>query len=55
MLAELMQWKTIVAKGTPPPPRQYHTAVTYKDEMFIFGGKNGTRHYHDLHAFNFGT
>uniref|UniRef100_UPI00398EE20B host cell factor 1-like isoform X2 n=1 Tax=Pristiophorus japonicus TaxID=55135 RepID=UPI00398EE20B len=40
-------WDIPVTHGTPPPPRESHTAVVYKDskkpKMIIYGGMSGCR------------
>eukprot|EP00043_Microstomoeca_roanoka_P018663 m.202333 g.202333 ORF g.202333 m.202333 type:complete len:535 (+) comp16872_c11_seq2:227-1831(+) len=36
--AETRQWTVIEPSGTPPPPRDFHSAVTFDDKIVIFGG-----------------
>lgn len=40
-------WDIPITYGTPPPPRESHTAVVYKDakkpKMIIYGGMSGCR------------
>ena len=31
------KWETVVAKGTPPPPRSGHTASVVAGEMWVYG------------------
>lgn len=48
-------WSQIIAaSGEPPTPRHSHAAVVYKDNMYIFGGYDGS-YRNDFHAFNFTT
>ncbi|KAA6313645.1 MAG: hypothetical protein EZS28_055720, partial [Streblomastix strix] len=35
-----------------PAPRYYHTAVEYKNKMYIFGGKGEVQVYNDLWEFD---
>lgn len=35
-----MQWCFVDAKGAPPIERDFHTALTYGDRMYIFGGRS---------------
>ncbi|KAL6047376.1 hypothetical protein QOT17_021669 [Balamuthia mandrillaris] len=32
-----LTWRKVVAKN-PPPPRAHHTAIVWKDKIFVFGG-----------------
>lgn len=44
----------VACKGNvKPPPRSAHSAVVYKDTMYIFGGWNGRLSCNDLYCFNF--
>ncbi|XP_041984234.1 kelch domain-containing protein 3 [Aricia agestis] len=36
---DTMKWSYINPHGTPPSHRDFHTAVAYKDRMYIFGGR----------------
>jgi N-acetylneuraminic acid mutarotase len=38
-----------------PPPRSAHSAVVYKNEMYIFGGWNGHASLNDLYSLNLDT
>jgi len=38
-----------------PPPRSAHSAVIYKNEMFIFGGWNGHKSLNDFYSLNLET
>merc|ERR1719163_2145180 len=52
------KWETVVAKGTPPPPRSGHTASVVAGEMWVYGGEgayNGLNKrdiFGDLRAYN---
>jgi tRNA wybutosine-synthesizing protein 4 len=40
-------------KGSPPPPRIFHTSVAFDDLMLVFGGRSGPLTlYNDIHIFN---
>lgn len=43
------------AGGTVPPDRSAHTAVVYKDNMYILGGWDGTVSNNDFYMFHFET
>lgn len=45
----------IEAVGTLPPDRSAHTAVVYKDHMYIFGGWDGIESNNDLFRYHFDT
>ena len=51
-----MSWNTIhPAHGSiPPSPRHSHSAVVYKDSLYVFGGYDGS-YRSDFHEFNFRT
>jgi len=36
-----------------PSPRSAHSAVVYKNHMYIFGGWNGSQSYGDFHRYSF--
>ncbi|CAN8239743.1 unnamed protein product [Cochlearia groenlandica] len=42
-------WTQPVINGLPPCPRDSHTCTTVGDNLFVFGGTNGTNHLNDLH------
>jgi len=45
----------IEAAGTFPPDRSAHTAVVYKDHMYIFGGWDGSESNNDFYKYDFAT
>jgi len=45
----------IEAVGSLPPDRSAHTAVVYKDHMYIFGGWDGTESNNDFYSYHFDT
>jgi N-acetylneuraminic acid mutarotase len=52
---EKNRWQLITpTAGTLPSARHSHSAVVYQDNMFIFGGYDGS-YRSDFHAFNFFT
>ena len=52
---DLQMWKTIVEyNGTPPTARHSHSAVIWKQSLFIFGGYDGS-YRNDFYEFNFST
>ncbi|XP_065826736.1 leucine-zipper-like transcriptional regulator 1 [Oscarella lobularis] len=55
-------WGRVVTTGAPPAPRYHHSAVVYKDSMFVFGGYTGDiysnsnlRNKNDLFEYKFTT
>ena len=50
---ETLLWTKIDALGTQPEPRCGHSAVVWRDCMFIFGGRDGRSHFGDLYCFQF--
>jgi N-acetylneuraminic acid mutarotase len=49
------RWETIYSQdGTPPTARHSHSAVKWKDCLYIFGGYDGS-YRSDFHEFNFST
>ena len=34
-------WDRVYTWGSPPSPRYHHSAVVYRDSMFVFGGYTG--------------
>ncbi|PRQ16354.1 putative kelch-type beta propeller [Rosa chinensis] len=42
-------WSQPVIKGTPPTPRDSHSCTTVGDNLFVFGGTDGTNPLKDLH------
>jgi len=54
-LAGDMTWKKLDrAEGDIPTPRGGHSAVAYNNELIIFGGFDGKKHYNDIHALDIG-
>eukprot|EP01091_Cochliopodium_minus_P009275 TRINITY_DN2248_c0_g4_i1.p1 TRINITY_DN2248_c0_g4~~TRINITY_DN2248_c0_g4_i1.p1 ORF type:complete len:1366 (+),score=395.37 TRINITY_DN2248_c0_g4_i1:350-4447(+) len=50
------KWKKLETKGEVPGSRRGHSAVIYKEKMYLFGGFNETRGYsNDLYEFDFKT
>ncbi|CAN8234881.1 unnamed protein product [Cochlearia groenlandica] len=47
--SERQIWTKPVINGVPPSPRDSHTCTTVGDNLFLFGGTNGTNHLKDLH------
>jgi len=43
----------IEAKGKAPPDRSAHTAVVYKDSMYVLGGWDGNMSNNDFYVFHF--
>lgn len=55
-------WARVVYTGQPPPPRYHHSAVVFRNSMFIFGGYTGDinsnsnlRNKNDLYEYHFTT
>lgn len=47
------EWRQITStSGHPPSPRHSHSAVIYRDSLFVFGGYDGNYRC-DFNAFNF--
>ncbi|ESW10364.1 hypothetical protein PHAVU_009G202800 [Phaseolus vulgaris] len=42
-------WSEPAVKGTPPSPRDSHSCSVVGDNLFVFGGTDGTRLLNDLH------
>ncbi|KPI37146.1 Tip elongation aberrant protein 1 [Cyphellophora attinorum] len=38
--------------GPRPAPRTNHTVISYNDQMFLFGGTNGTRWFNDVWSYD---
>lgn len=45
-------WSEPVTTGEPPKPRDSHSCTTVEDNLFIFGGTDGTHPLKDLHIFD---
>jgi hypothetical protein len=39
-------------RGQAPPSRSHFTTVTYKENIILFGGFDGTTRYNDVHQYN---
>ncbi|CAH2083850.1 unnamed protein product [Euphydryas editha] len=48
---DTMQWRFINVHGTPPSPRAYHTAISYLDRMYIFGGIRTLNNVNNLYDY----
>jgi hypothetical protein len=49
------RWTLLASQGTIPSPRCAHTAVVYKDQMWVFGGFDNQRTaFSELFMFDFG-
>ena len=40
-MSETFEWKKAVTSGTPPGPREGHTAVAIENKIYFFGGGDG--------------
>ncbi|TDH68635.1 hypothetical protein CCR75_000937 [Bremia lactucae] len=49
------EWAVVVADGVAPCQRRSHSAVVYKDSLFVFGGYDGDRRLNDFYSYNFLT
>ncbi|XP_023643710.1 tip elongation aberrant protein 1 isoform X2 [Capsella rubella] len=47
--AETRIWTQPVIRGVPPCPRDSHSCTTVGDNLFVFGGTDGTKYLKDLH------
>ncbi|KIV82768.1 hypothetical protein PV11_04848 [Exophiala sideris] len=39
-------------KPKVPPPRTNHTVISYNDQLYLFGGTNGTQWFNDVWTYN---
>ncbi|KAK3270599.1 hypothetical protein CYMTET_21009 [Cymbomonas tetramitiformis] len=46
------EWSKVAVKGTPPCPRDSHTATTVGLRLFIFAGTDGNTPLDDLYIFD---
>ncbi len=46
---------TQINSANSPSPRDRHIAVVYENELFIFGGFDGSSRVNDMHAFHLET
>lgn len=47
--AETQIWTQPVINGVAPRPRDSHSCTTVGDNLFVFGGTDGSNHLKDLH------
>lgn len=47
-----LEWSEPECIGEGPSPRDAHSAVIIADNLFIFGGRNESTIYNDLHILN---
>jgi len=47
------EWYKVETSGATPPPRLAHSAVVYRDTMYIYGGERSAYTFSDLWAFSF--
>ncbi|KAL6012027.1 hypothetical protein ACLOJK_002498 [Asimina triloba] len=45
-------WSRPMVKGNPPIPRDSHSCTTVGNNLFVFGGTDGTKPLNDLHIFD---
>jgi hypothetical protein len=48
-----MKWSKIETVGNAPPSRLNHSAIVFKDSMFVFGGTNGANTLGDFWEYKF--
>ena len=51
-LAETRVWRKLTPAGTPPPPRQAHTTVSYDGKLWVFGGERSSYAFNDVWAYD---
>ncbi|WFD18012.1 hypothetical protein MCAP1_000224 [Malassezia caprae] len=54
-LKETPTWQLVRPSTGGPPRRTGHSAVVYKDRLYIFGGTDGNYHYNDTWCFDWAT
>jgi len=54
-LKETPTWQLVRPSTGGPPRRTGHSAVVYKERLFIFGGTDGNYHYNDTWCFDWAT
>jgi len=54
-LKETPTWQLVRSSTGGPPRRTGHSAVVYKDRLYIFGGTDGNYHYNDTWCFDWAT
>lgn len=47
-LIDTLRWSKITAGGTTLSPRYHHSAVAFKDSIFVFGGTDGVNNCADF-------
>jgi hypothetical protein len=50
-MVDTLRWSKLQTAGANHPARFHHTAVVFKDSIFIFGGNDGTRPLSDFFEF----
>lgn len=48
-------WSKPNIKGLPPTPRDSHTCVTMGNNLYLFGGTDGSSPLDDLHVLDTGS
>lgn len=54
-LKDTPTWQLVRTTTGGPPRRTGHSAVVYKDRLYIFGGTDGQYHYNDTWCFDWST
>ena len=49
LFAVKQRWSEPAIKGSPPTPRDSHSCTVVGDNLFVFGGTDGTNMLNDLH------
>jgi len=52
---KMKHWRSVAAEGQIPMKRTSHSAVMYKDKMYVFGGFSGEEYLNDLFEFDMVT
>ena len=50
-IKDRMKWKKLNPVGSVPPPRHSHSAIVFKDSIYIFGGIMDNNKYADFFEF----
>lgn len=48
---ETGNWRLILQQAGQPDPCDFHTAIMYEDQMFVFGGSNGLERNNDVYRY----